>query len=128
MKIEIYTEMKNFGIACFGRVILKNGEVVKVLEDETNVIDNRLEPHQRPYLHKRSGYTFKLYDEYDPERLDGIIEFNGLCFYMKVNWEQRIYLKWSRKDYWIQKDKNWMWVVGTLLAIAFFTLRQVVNT
>jgi hypothetical protein len=112
LKLKVFTEFNNNHSTDIGEITLLNNEFVKLKEEVDNCAYlNFINPGTLPI--KRNTYTIKFLDKYH-ENYKGynlsIQIRDSFLLFAKINWHQKIKLKWMNKQYWIQKGNN-VWLL-----------------
>lgn len=119
LKLKVFTEYNNNHSTEVGEITLLNNEFVKLKEEVENCAYlNFINPDTLPI--KRNTYTVNFLDKYH-ENYEGynvsIQIKDSFLLFAKINWHQKIKLKWMNKQHWIQKGNNVWYVITAILTI-----------
>lgn len=124
MKIELkaFIPIDNRYKTHIGNMTIKNFEIVKFEKTENfDIVDHF---NNKIYPIKRSEFEIDFLDKFDEEyhRFSAIIKIkNSIKVGVKLNWFEKIKLKWILKKYRIQNPENqWkliIFITATILTI-----------
>lgn len=110
-----------------GNMTLKNSEIVKFEKTENyNIVDHL---NDKIFPIKRSEIEVQFLDEFDEDfyRFNAYIKIKkSLTVGVKLNWFERVKLKWILNKYRIQNPKN-QWKIIVFIIVTILTIIGLVN-
>ncbi|MBA0883669.1 hypothetical protein [Flavobacterium undicola] len=105
-----------------GRIIIFDNKIVKFIQNEEQEHNQSLLDIQDIKIIKSNKATYEVeyinrHDIYQNKYNAKITITNGSSFYVKLNFIERLKIKWMIKNHWIQKGNNITIVITLVIAI-----------